>query len=244
MERTGYARITVMPRYTAAYSNFIRRLEEVETILRRAQEASRQPATRDNVSFVNALCRSGVVLLSSHIEGYLKDLGEIAVQRIAMRRLPKGRLGAGFRFYFSRDLINEIKNTSEPAQIASKVETLFSRDLHIWSPDPNFAGTLSTTIFFGDFANPNHKRIKKFFNRFGYVEYDRDLAVRLAADFNACSNIVNQVVQQRNAIAHGDMVTTGTPTDLAQMLTLVKQYCRKTDDVVGDWFRTKRCPIR
>jgi hypothetical protein len=233
-----------MPRYTAAYSNLIERLEEVETILRRAQQASRQRATPDNISFVNALCRSGVVLLSSHIEGYLKDLGEIAVERIASRELPKTRLGAGFRFYFSQDLINEIKDTSDPAQIASKLDTLFSRDEHIWSPHPNFTGSLSTTVFLGDFANPNHRRIKKYFNRFGYDQYSRDLARRLAASFNACSNMVDQVVRQRNAIAHGDMVTTGTPTDLGQMLKLVKQYCRETDDVVGNWFRTKSCPIR
>jgi hypothetical protein len=233
-----------MPRYTVAYSDFIRRLGEVETLLRRAQEASRQAATADNVSFVNALCRSGVVLLSSHIEGYVKDLGEIAVERIALRQLPKERLGSGFRYYFSRDLINEIRDTREPSQIASKLDTLFSRDGHIWSPDPNFTGSLSTTIFLGDFANPNHDRIKKFFGRFGYEQYNGDLARRLRAEYNACSNMVNQVVEQRSAIAHGDMVTTGTPTDLDQMIRLVKQYCRETDHVVGNWFRAQRCAIR
>lgn len=233
-----------MPRYTVAYSDFIRRLEEVETLLRRAQEASRYPATAGNISFVNALCRSGVILLSSHIEGYVKDLGEIAVERIALRQLPKAKLGGGFRYYFSRDLINEIKNTREPSQIASKLDALFSRDGHIWSPDPHFTGSLSTTIFLGDFANPSHERIKKFFRRFGYEQYNDDLARRLRADYNACSNMVDQVVKQRSAIAHGDMVMTGTPTDLDQMIRLVKQYCRETDRVVGDWFRAQRCAIR
>ncbi len=233
-----------MPRYTAAYSNFIRRLTEVETLLSRAQDASRQRATPNNISFVNALCRSGVVLLSSHIEGYIKDVGEIAIERIALRQLPKSKLAGSFRYHLSHDLISEIKDTKDPSQIAVKVDTLFERDGHIWGTDPKFSGSLPASLFLANFATPTHEHIKKFFNRFEYERYTGDLAGRLTVNYQPCLNMVDQVVNQRNAIAHGDMVMTGTPTDLDQMIVLVKQYCRETDHVVGNWFSAQRCTIR
>jgi hypothetical protein len=62
----------------------------------------------------------------------------------------------------------DIKDTNEPAQIAAKLDTLFKRDAHIWSPTPKFSGSLSATLFLSDFATPNHERIRKFFKRFGY----------------------------------------------------------------------------
>jgi HEPN superfamily RiboL-PSP-like protein len=99
-------------------------------------------------------------------------------------------------------------------------------------------------VFVADFANPKHERIKKFLGRFGYDLYNHELAQRLTRDFNACTNMVNHVVNQRNAIAHGDMVTVGTPTDLAEMVDLVKLYCRETDYVVGNYFSRQRCNIR
>ena len=233
-----------MSRYTAAYSAFIKRLTEVETLLRRSQDVSQQRATPDNISFVNALCRSGVVLLSSHIEGYVKDVGEIAIERIALRKLPKSKLAGRFRYHLSHDLINEIKDTKDPSQIAIKIDALFERDSHIWGTDLRFSGVLPAGLFLANFATPTHEHIKKFFNRFGYEQYTGDLAKRLTVNYQPCHNMVDQVVNQRNAIAHGDMVMTGTPTDLAQMITLVKQYCRETDHVVGNWFSAQRCTIR
>jgi hypothetical protein len=56
--------------------------------------------------------------------------------------------------------------------------------------------------------------------------------------------MVDQVVTQRNAIAHGDMITTGTPADLDEMIKRVKLYCRETDQVVGNWFTAQCCAIR
>ena len=56
--------------------------------------------------------------------------------------------------------------------------------------------------------------------------------------------MVDDVVDQRNRIAHGDFDTAGAPSDLQNMINLVKLYCRTADQVVGDWFRDKGCPIR
>jgi hypothetical protein len=196
------------------------------------------------ISRVNALCRSGVVLLSSHIEGYIEDFGEVALTNIVQRNLPKSQMSASFRYYLSSDLINIIKQATNPLKVVATIELLLARDGHIWDLAPNFSSAFAVKEFLADFSNPTHKRIRKFFGRFGYDRFENDLAGRLAGNFAACSNMVDQVIEQRNRIAHGDTVTIGTPTDLARMIQLVKVYCRETDSVVGNWFAAKGCPIR
>lgn len=232
-----------MPRFTPAYSRFVRRLEEVDTLAKFAKRTSfRAPLT--NPTLVNAVCRSGVVLLSSHIEGYIEDLGELAIERVANKRIAKTQLSLGFRYHLSRDIINVIRQATDPEKSAKKIVELFTRDSLIWNQDPLFPPTLSGQIFLSDFANPNHERICNFFGRFGYTEFNYDLQKILGRDFLVCSNMVNQVIDQRNKIAHGDLLSVTTPSDLQEMLRLVKQYCKSVDAIVAAWFSGIGCTIR
>ena len=233
-----------MSRYTEAYSRFLKRLSEVETLLRLARDTSRTLPVLAALPVTGPLCRSGVVLLCSHVEGFVEDIGKKAIEEISARSLPKARLGPRFRYHLSRDIIRKIKDSTDPADVASGIEQLLARDGHIWDTSINFRSPLLDEIFIGDFVNPTHKRIRKFFDRFGYSRYENDLAAQLAANFMACTNMVDQVVHQRNQIAHGDTTTIGTPNDLAQMIDLVKMYGRAMDFVVAGWFRAQGCPIR
>jgi hypothetical protein len=234
-------------KYTPAYSRFVKRLEEVRTLLSAARATRNsgltRPPTAAGFALVNALCRGGVVLLSSHIEGYIEDLGEIAIDQVAARGVAKSAVSAEFRYYVSRDIINEIKQ-APPEKVAQRIEKLLNRDGHVWDSSPQFTYALSSNIFVSDFDNPTHKRICRFFRRFGYESFERDLAIRLRAQFPICTNMVDQVISQRNKIAHGDYALVIAPNDLTQMVSLVKTYCREADCAVGDWFRGIGCPIR
>lgn len=233
-----------MPRFTSAYSNLIVRFDEINVLLRLARTLSTSQAVLVSTRQINALCRSGVVLLSGHIEGYIEEIGEIAIDQIGSRGLAKRKMGSKFKYHLSRDLIRAVKDSSHPTRISANIDAFLTRDLHIWDTNHSFTTQISAEVFVSDFANPTHDRIKKFFSRFGYLHYQGDLTRRLGADYAACKNMLDQVIHQRNKIAHGDTITAGTPTDLSQMLILVKQYCREADCAVADWFRTIGCPIR
>jgi len=234
----------MMPQFTSAYSGLVRRYDEIDAIQRMARRLSGLAPTRTTLAQIDALCRGGVVLLSSHIEGYFEDLTGEALDRIHKRRLPKAVLGKPFKYYMSQDLIRAVRNAGSPATMVTKLEEMLHRDEHVWGNSPVFDGPLGLSPFADDFSNPNHKRIKKLMGRFGYRSFESDLSRALAADFVPCRNMVDQVVDQRNKIAHGDSVTTGTPGDLNDMARLVRQYCRASDRAVGDWFRNQGCPIR
>lgn len=232
-----------MSRYTSAYSDFLGRLGEVRRLLVLARPIARSPSPAD-LQTVAALCRSGVVLLSGHIEGYCEDLGELILERIHHHQIPKGNLGSVFRFHLSRDLIEGVRQAQQPVKIEGRVKELFERDSAIWDASPSFRNSLNAEVFLADFSNPTHKRICAFFRRFGFATFETALGSRLGSSFRACANMVDQVVEQRNKIAHGDIVTTATPSDLKAMIDLVHRYSVNLDRCVATWFGRIHCPLR
>lgn len=233
-----------MPRYTAAYGSFLERLPEVEALNRLAREHSGKLGIVHDAATANALCRASVVLLCSHIEGYVENLAEVILQRIFERALSKDSLAPRFFYYFSKDLLDELYETQNPDKMSRKVKNLFRRDVDIWSTDPAFTAELPSERFTSNFSTPKFENIRSFIGRFGYDGYRHDLALLLKANYQPCVNMVDNVIDQRNKIAHGDPVATATPKDVADMLRLVRVFCRATDDVVGNWFRATGCLIR
>lgn len=233
-----------MPRYTAAYSGLIQRIEEIDALTKSADKVARTEPYVLASRRIDAMCRGGVVLLCSHIEGYFEDLAAVALERIALKRVSKTNLAKSFRYHVSRDLIAAIQESRDQERIVTHLDTLIDRDDHIWGPEDRYLSAIAESPFLDNFSTPKHKNIVGLIRRFGYTDFQRDLGRELASNYFACRNMVNQVVEQRNKIAHGDTVTTGTTTDLRNMVQLTKQYCRAADTVVADWFRSIRCIIR
>ena len=234
-----------MSRYSGAYSKLIARLDEVDAITRLASDiANSRQAIPPHSTRVRALCRSGVVLLCSHVEGYVEELASLAIIRIGEGDVPKTAMSLGFRYFLSRDLIQGIGRTEDPDAIGSKIVDFLNRDTHIWDSSIDFSPPLAADAFIGSFASPRHENIRRFFGRFGFEGFQHELALKLQADLTLCTNMVNHVVDQRNKISHGDFDTAGAPTDLQDMTRLVKLYCRTTDEIVCDWFRERGCTIR
>ena len=233
-----------MARYTEAYSGFVRGVEEVKELVRLAQAENRSKGPLKNAPAARALCRAAVVLLSSRIEGYVEDLAEVILCNAVDKKVPKSVLSSRLLYYCSKDVIDEIRDTKNPDKISKKIATMFQRDQDIWSDSNIFREELPFERAVAGFSTPYFEEIQKFIARFGYRDYRSDLTVRLRADFLPCINMIDNVVEQRNKIAHGNIVATSTPQDVKAMLDLVYVFCRTTDVVVGNWFNGVGCPIR
>ena len=234
-----------MTRYTKAYSAFTKGLAEVETLCHIASLREK----RDPIGLkeeINALSRSSIVLLSSRLEAYVKELGGIALDSLYEKSVPREKMPSQFYYHISKDKLDEIQDTSDPEKIARKVFLFIERDLPYWSRAEAFPKEIPIDRFNMGFSNPTLKRIGKYFNRFGYSgeDYQHDLYKRLA---NAClptTNMVNQLVYTRNKIAHGDPMATQTPLELAKMIETIRLFCRCTDEVFASWWKTHFCSIR
>ena len=123
----------------------------------------------------NALCRGGVVLLCSHLEGYIEELGVHVITRLAQVQLPKSAMSSSFRYQLSKDLIGDIQERRDPDRITEKIDELLRRDVHIWDSTSNFVHPLPTREFVDNFSTPRHDNIRRFFRRFGYEGFHSDL---------------------------------------------------------------------
>jgi hypothetical protein len=232
-----------MARYTSAYSSFVARLDEVETLRRFAAVKERtDPIGLRNE--INALCRGAVVLLCGHLEAYVKELGEVALESMTLKSVPRTNLASRFYYHISKDLIKEIKDTSDPQGIANKVFDFVRSDLEFWSRTGGFPHTIPVARFNKGFASPAFSKIRRYFNRFGYGSYKSDLQARLMANYLPTINMVDHLVDTRNKIAHGDPSASKTPAEVTAMISMIRSFCVSTDAVFASWWKTSFCPIR
>lgn len=232
-----------MPRFTRAYSDFIARTAEIKLLASRGKGLERSDPIL-NAPAINAFCRASVVLLSSHIEGFTKDLGEIALDRIFEKSVDRSQLSMRFFHSLSSTHFNELRDTRDPEALAKQMFNFILVEGDHWKLSGPVPRAIPIDKFSKGFASPSVEKIASFLGRFGFTDYKRKLGAKLAIDFLVVTNMIENVVQKRNDIAHGDLSATATPSDIFQMLEKTRQFCMATDCVFADWFKENYCSLR
>lgn len=226
------------------YSDFVERLAEVALLRKKARflEISRDSLTCGPE--IRALCRASIVLLSSHVEAYVKELGEHTLDNLHSRNLPRTKLSKVFFYYVSRQRIDAIRDSVQPLAIAESVEEFVAKDVLFWSGDRALPSPVASTDFSKGFANPKFEKVQKYLLRFGYSEFRRDFYRELGRDALQVHNGIDAIVDTRNSIAHGDQSATKTPAEVKEFEDYARKFCRTTDDIFGKWCRKNLCSIR
>jgi hypothetical protein len=229
--------------YTGPFIAFGTREHEVKYLYSSARKLERRDAVA-NAAAINSLCRGAIVLLSARVEAYIKELGELALLQMHGSGMSRSKVAEQFFYYLSQDFIKEIKDTKEPASLAKKIFALMNRDGQQWNTTGPFASPLLPQIFNKGFSNPKVDKITAYFNRFGYSSYTSDMQRKMKANYQPSQNMIVQLVDMRNKIAHGDPNATITPNGVRDMANLVTAYCRATDLVFAAWCRKSMCRIK
>jgi len=232
-----------MARYTPAYSSFVSRLTEVDDLRKTAVAREREDAVRHR-NHISALCRGSIVLLSAHLEAYIRELGETALEAIVVKRVDRSRLAPRFFYHISKRILEEIKDTSDNDKIAAKVFDFLATESDFWERTGAFAVSVPAVAFSKGFSNPAYGKICSYLNRFGCDTYRHELAGTLQAEYLPATNMVNHLVDMRNKIAHGDPIASQTPSELEEMISIIKLFCGATDSVFGSWCKANLCAIR
>lgn len=232
-----------MARFTPAYSSFVQRLDEIELLRRLASEREKKSPIQFGQE-INALCRGGIVLLCAHLEAFIKELGEVALDAMHSKRVERTGVASRLYYHISKTVLDEIQDTSDPEQVADKIFDFINSELPYWSRVGPFPQSVPIERFNKGFSNPAFKKIKSYFNRFGYSEYKDDLASMLKAEYQLTINAVDHLVDTRNKIAHGDPAATKTPREVENLMATIQIYCKTTDSVFASWCRVRFCAIR
>jgi RiboL-PSP-HEPN len=168
----------------------------------------------------------------------------VALISIHSKAVSRKALASQFYYHISKDILDEVKDTSEPSKIANKLFNFLQSDYNLWGRTGPFPCPIPADRFNKGFSNPAYNKVSAYFNRFGYSNYKKDIAHRLQADYSATVNMVDHLVDIRNRIAHGDPTATKTPSDVKDMVKLIRIYCLATDTVFASWCKKYLCSIR
>lgn len=232
-----------MSRYTVAYSAFITRLAEVDTLLAMAKALETSDPIGNSVK-TNAICRGAIVLLCSHVEGYVKELGELTLAKLTEQQICRSKIPNSVAYHVSKNFVADIKDTADTAKIADHIFNLIDSDLGFWGSSGPLEVQIPEDRFNKGFASPSFRKIATYLGRFGYAEYKRDLGFNLTGDFQVCKTLIDHIVDARNKIAHGNPTISKTPSDLMEAVKTTRQFCRATDNVFANWCRANLCTIR
>lgn len=233
-----------MARFTAAYGGFSERLDEIEVLRKKAAALERSRQSFRHGPEISALCRGAVVLLSSHIEAYVKELGEHTLDSLHSKSVCRSKLAPQFFYHISKESIESIRNASQPESIAGHIQGFVNAEAQFWNTLDPFPAPISSQVFNKGFSNPKFDKVKAYFGRFGYTEFRRDFFRHLGREAQATVNNLDQIVDTRNSIAHGDPSATKTPLEVRAMAGTAKTFCRATDSIFGAWCRGNLCSIR
>jgi hypothetical protein len=231
-------------RFTSAYSSYVERSDEVLILVRKASQIERSKEAFHRGREIDALCRGSIVLLSSHLEAYVKELGECLLDALFKKAVCRSKLHRPFFYHASRQALDRIRKDTEPQKISEGVFDFVGRESSLWAVEGSLPRAIDSEQFNKGFSNPKFDKIQNYLGRFGYQSLRHDLNVALKKDCAATVANIDQIVETRNSIAHGEASATRTPAEVKEMVHSAQIFCRTIDASFAAWCKTSLCAIR
>lgn len=195
------------------------------TDLGRAARSSLIAATGASLRLVRAVGRARVVLLSSHFERYLYAVNEEAVLFLNDQRVAASALPEILKLLHSKSLIDEMAETGWERR-SEKLVNFISGDGWLWSTAG--AGTLSHERLLAWMTAPKPDSLLRYYRYWGI----NDIFGAVTRTPFARSKLwlgVQELVDQRNKIAHGDLTAQATQADIQRYVESVRTFCKRAD---------------
>ena len=175
---------------------------------------------------VRAHGRGCVVLLSSHYERYFYAVNEEAVEWLNSRTCPLSRFPLSFLLQHSQFSINDIAQTAwekreERLRHFARTESL------LWAPE-GVTGSLDHSQILTWMKSPKPKDITRFYRHYGIDEVFKAVTRAPGARSQLFFDL-KELVEKRNAIAHGDASVEALPADVTRYLSSVAKFTRSAD---------------
>ncbi|MEU9797096.1 MAE_28990/MAE_18760 family HEPN-like nuclease [Streptomyces sparsogenes] len=222
-----------MQKKLAAYDDFINSTTELHHLLSVRPTSPLARRTDGSTQLENAVHRAYLVLLVAHFEGFAKAALSEYVDEVCTVRPPARKMPPEFLELFTRDRIQEIASLPPGADRVNRTRRLFTAFSDLWdqerSIDPQI---ISAKTLARQMTSLKPDVIRESFSLIGVD----DIITQATSHLGSAGMSVRvdakleEIVNKRNLIAHGDYSIKPTATELEEYIEFFM--------AVGDAFST------
>ncbi|MFE2479817.1 MAE_28990/MAE_18760 family HEPN-like nuclease [Streptomyces sp. NPDC059389] len=222
-----------MQKNLAAYDDFVNSTAELHHLLSVRPTSPLAHRADESIQLENAVHRACLVLLVAHFEGFAKAALSEYVDEVRAVRPPARKVPPEFLELFTRDRIQEIASLPPGTDRVHRTRRLFTAFSDLWdqerSIDPQ---VISAKTLARQMTSLKPAVLRDSFALIG-VEDIIDQATSFLNDAGMSVRVdvkLEEIVNKRNSIAHGDYSVKPTSTDLEEYINFFM--------AVGDAFST------
>ncbi|MFF5518879.1 MAE_28990/MAE_18760 family HEPN-like nuclease [Streptomyces coeruleorubidus] len=201
----------------ASYDDFINSTAELHHLLAVRPASPLVRRTDEAVQLENAVHRACLVLLVAHFEGFAKAALSEYVDEVCAVRPPARKVPPAFLELFTRDRIQEIASLPAGVDRVHRTRKLFTAFSALWDQDRSIdPQVISAKILARQMTSLKPDVLRESFSLIGIDDIIADATSNLqTAGLSVRVDIkLEEIVDKRNLIAHGDYSIKPTSTDL------------------------------
>ena len=207
-----------------AYRELIEALEEVDDL----ESVGRRSQRRLTTGQARAVGRSGVVLLSSHWERFLRAMHAEAVDFLNGHAVDLSKLPLTV---WTTDLNYRINSLADmqPSNRSEQLCAFFEEYSWRWGFGPR--GVIDAEVSLQWMKAPDPKRVTRLFKMWGVPQIFK----RITRAENTRKDLylnIQTLVEKRNNIAHGDASVEASRSDVRRYARAVKLFAERSDRVL------------
>ena len=186
-------------------------------------------ATPASLRLARAVGRARVVLLSSHFERYLRAVNEEAISFLNGVGVPSGSLPELLRLLHSKGPIDELAETQWDRR-RIQLDAFAEGDAWLWTAGGT--GVLTHARILEWMKAPKPDSLVRYYRYWGIRDVFNAIT-RTPHNRNRLWLGVQELVDKRNNIAHGDFTAYATPVDVRRYVDSVVTFCDRADRVLS-----------